>query len=74
MKSKGSKKTHAQTARFLARAAKMHKQRMAGKTLAEIGKEHRISRQAVHIVLQRYAERTGKPASKAKKGKKGRRK
>jgi hypothetical protein len=63
MKSKGSKKTHAQTARFLARAAKMHKQRM-----------HRISRQAVHIVLQRYAERTGKPASKAKKGKKGRRK
>lgn len=68
---KSSKKTHAQTARFLVRAARMHKRRTAGATLAQIGKEHGISRQAVHIVLQRYAERTGKGG--ARKAKKGRR-
>lgn len=73
MKAKASKKPHAQTARFLERAAKMHKKRQSGMTLAEIGKDYGISRQAVHIVLQRYAERTGKGGSKKSSKKKGRR-
>ena len=43
-------------------------------TLAQIGKEYGISRQAVHIVLQRFEERTGKGGGGSKKSKKGRRK
>lgn len=74
MKSKASKKPHAQTARFLDRAAKMQKKRKSGMTLAQIGKEYGISRQAVHIVLQRFEERTGKGGGGSKKSKKGRRK